>query len=1121
MWGAGRARRAPPLRRSVDLVTDTSPGPACWWWPALTLAERAPAARSRASSPRDERPPATPDARVGRRLERWRCQPPFDRPGLFARRLRADHLAEGDLALLLDTSPRAPAEFAGPAPAWVAGVQRATGLAERLATAQPAESHVDPTGLAAARVFVEPFVVPAMSDLFAKAGAIRDTRPEAPFDPQEATRLFEPSLWSQLLTRAAKVVILELNVARVRGELAGATPELRFADFVRQLRETGLRQRILEEYPVLARLLVDAADNWVHAAAEFLGHLACDAPRLRHALTGGAELGTLTHVSAGAGDLHRQGRSVIIATFSSGARLVYKPRPLAADACFAALLEWVNARGQVPPLRGIRTLSIETHGWAEFVSAAPCTSAEEVARFYERFGAYLALLHALEATDFHYENVIASGEHPMLVDLEAVFHPRTARVERANDPEWLGWTALQQSVLRAGVLPFRSFASGESSGLDLSAVGGAGGQRTPNRHPVLAAAGTDEMHLRRDYGVLPDSRNRPTLGGRLADPRQYADRIRTGFGATYRLLLKHRDDLLAPGGPIDTFADVPIRIVLRPTHHYALILAESYHPDVLRDALERDRLLDRLWVAIPARPDLERVVQWEHADLAAGDVPMFTSTPSNRDVYTAGGERIAEFFEETGLEAALARIRTMSEDDLVRQQWIVNASLVGLTPGRHENAPVPAGVRAPRGHVSAPAPEACIDAARLVGHRLSSLALRRGDQVGWLGLTLVRERDWLIQPVGADLYGGTLGIAFFLAHLADVSGDTEHERLARAVVAQVMQRLSDVLEGRPAAASPAGSIGAFGALGGAVYALSHLAALWRDHSLLDVADAMAERAEREIEGDRQLDLIGGVAGLIAALAALDTARGGGPAPAVIRACADRLVATATEAGPGVAWTTVLRAWQPLVGFSHGASGMAHALFIAGATLGEARFRDTALAALRYERSTLDPTRENWPDFRVLDEPKSRPLAAPVMWAWCHGAPGIGLARLAATAHVDHAEVANDLVLALESTARNAFGTNDCLCHGDLGNLEPLIRAREVGYRGDWESTLETQAARLVSRLVRGEWRCGIPGAVETPGLMMGLAGIGYGLLRLGAADRVPSILTLEPTRRKPLRRSSQ
>jgi lantibiotic modifying enzyme len=42
------------------------------------------------------------------------------------------------------------------------------------------------------------------------------------------------------------------------------------------------------------------------------------------------------------------------------------------------------------------------------------------------------------------------------------------------------------------------------------------------------------------------------------------------------------------------------------------------------------------------------------------------------------------------------------------------------------------------------------------------------------------------------------------------------------------------------------------------------------------------------------------------------------------------------------------------------------------------------------------------------------------------------------------------------------------------------------------------------------WRSGVPFAVETPGLMAGLAGIGYGMLRLAEPRYVPSVLTLEP-----------
>jgi lantibiotic modifying enzyme len=42
------------------------------------------------------------------------------------------------------------------------------------------------------------------------------------------------------------------------------------------------------------------------------------------------------------------------------------------------------------------------------------------------------------------------------------------------------------------------------------------------------------------------------------------------------------------------------------------------------------------------------------------------------------------------------------------------------------------------------------------------------------------------------------------------------------------------------------------------------------------------------------------------------------------------------------------------------------------------------------------------------------------------------------------------------------------------------------------------------------WITGVPQGVETPGLMTGLAGIGYALLRLAAVEQVPSVLLLDP-----------
>jgi type 2 lantibiotic biosynthesis protein LanM len=424
------------------------------------------------------------------------------------------------------------------------------------------------------------------------------------------------------------------------------------------------------------------------------------------------------------------------------------------------------------------------------------------------------------------------------------------------------------------------------------------------------------MRLERNFVTLPEAQNRPALGGAVVDPARYVGRIIDGFAATYRLLLAHRDELVASSGPIRSFADAPIRVVLRPTRQYALILSESYHPDVLRDALDRDLLLDRLWVAIPARPELERVVGYEHADLVAGDVPLFTSRPDSRDLFTTHGARVEGYFAESGLDAALARVASLSEDDLQRQQWVVRASLVALSPARHS-----AGDRATQRARSAntvrgqmPSADACIGAAHAVARRLAELALRRGNRATWLGLTLAMDRDWVVQPVGSDLYGGTLGIAQFLAYAGEITGDAGHTVLAQDVIAQTASLLSPLTsESVPGALSAAGSIGAFGLLGGATYVLAHVGALWGDDTLVDLAERVAISARPAIAEDVQADVIGGSAGFVIALNALRTMRPDGVAREIMRECAERLIASATDVEGGIAWTTKLESTRPLTG----------------------------------------------------------------------------------------------------------------------------------------------------------------------------------------------------------------
>lgn len=72
----------------------------------------------------------------------------------------------------------------------------------------------------------------------------------------------------------------------------------------------------------------------------------------------------------------------------------------------------------------------------------------------------------------------------------------------------------------------------------------------------------------------------------------YAGSILAGFKRMYRLLMEHRAELLAEALP--RFAQDEIRFIARSTDTYSRFICDSFRPELLWDALERERHFDRL-----------------------------------------------------------------------------------------------------------------------------------------------------------------------------------------------------------------------------------------------------------------------------------------------------------------------------------------------------------------------------------------------------------------------------------------------------------------------------------------------------------------------------------------------
>ena len=943
-----------------------------------------------------------------------------------------------------------------------------------------------------------PIVNEAIVEIRATIQGLQHVSLDATSVLQSLLKSFSAPVLTPILMRT---MILEMNVARLQGYLKGDTKEQRYTNYVDQLKDPQIAINLLQEYAPLARYVWDITQQWAKNTSRVLQRLDDDAAEIHQQLGINLSSSKLTRIEGGAGDAHRGGQTVMILYFDDGKKLVYKPKSLAVDKHFQDLLSWINQQDTLPPFKTLKMVDRNDYGWVEFIETMPCTDKAQLRRFYERQGAYLALLYCTEAVDFHLENLIAHGEYPMLIDLESLFHGHIVDQTGPEGVRKQAIEAVEYSVLRIGLLPQRIMAVDNSDGIDMSGMSGTGGQLSPFESPAIAAAGTDEMRLTRKRFEIQGADNLPQLDDQQpVNVIEFLDDIIDGFEKMYHLLSEKRHTLLDEQGVFSRFADDEIRLIVRPTRYYGRLMTESYHPDLLRDALDREAFFEHVWRYGYSNPALKSVLPYERRAMLQGDVPYFTTTPSSCNVLTGDGEVITDFFKDSPLTSCEKRLNQFSEEDLERQKWFIRASFAAMTVGVSIDTMVAYKPFVPQIQLDK---DMLLSAAKAVGGRLKSLALRGEEDSTWLGISLLDDRNWSLAPLGADFYSGLTGITFFLAYLGHITHDEEIIQLAKEAF-NTCQGMFITIDVR----GPQVPVGYFSGVGGMVALLTHLGVLWNDDALLEQAQDLLPIIANKVKLDDKFDIIDGAAGCLISLLNLYTVTDNAEVLAVARLCGDRLVENAQEQPTaGVAWQTGATK-DFLVGFSHGTAGIAKALLDLARVTGEQVYSDIAREAIRYERTQFSEKYKNWPDLRAgLSDANEDDH---FMVAWCHGATGVGLSRLACQPMLtDDPMVEEEIRIALDTTLDHGFAINHSLCHGGLGNLELVLMAAQQLDDPALTAAKDDALAMIMESVQRYGWLTGVPRGIESPGLMTGIAGIGYAFLRLYAPEQVPSILLLE------------
>jgi lantibiotic modifying enzyme len=406
-----------------------------------------------------------------------------------------------------------------------------------------------------------------------------------------------------------------------------------------------------------------------------------------------------------------------------------------------------------------------------------------------------------------------------------------------------------------------------------------------------------------------------------------------------------------------------------------------------------------------------------------------------------------------------------------------------------------------------------LDIARGIGTRLARAAYWHRGRCNWLGAGSSMSRDSSasrVSSLGADLYDGTSGVALFAGELFGVTGDEELRKIAVGAVNHALDE-HDTSRSRLSGLY-------LGTLGTSVVA-ARLGHLLGSDDLLEMAQQFARMpASREVG----FDLMAGQAGCIVGNLMLhDSLKETECLNRAIEA-AERLLAGVQASSQGLSWAAGPPGARNLTGFSHGTAGAAYALLALYEVTAEAEFKRVAEGAMQYERECFDRRARNWPDYRLVPEgPTPRSMRFPYATTWCHGAPGIAISRMRAADMLPDASYRAEALVALETTKEHlrrwltVGRPNYSLCHGAAGNAEVLLMGIRSGVAVGFESDGLIEATARMGAIAYGpggNWPCGVGSGGFSPGLMVGLAGIGHFYLRIARGD-VPSVLAplSEPT----------
>lgn len=764
----------------------------------------------------------------------------------------------------------------------------------------------------------------------------------------------------------------------------------------------------------------------------------------------------LTHIERGKGDSHNQGETVTILHFNNKERLVYKRRDLSSEKAFEKYIHWLN-KSQKFDLRVAKTLYRGEYGWQEFIKNQSLNNKKSVENYFYRYGALTAACYAINLTDIHYENLIACGEHPIIIDLETL----------AIKPE----INIRENEIKELSRPI--FDSAIFTGLINEAAFGRSSNVAPLGNPVtvtsladirLDICGKRVIEVPHKYKM---SKHCVTVSeqNKKVEVGEFEKQITDGFTHAYNLILDKKEDLLEQ--EIDLiFADISPRFVFRPTQYYSKLLSVLKRPESSIDFCNQELLLFKLLGTKSDEAIPDSVIMAEWACLSNGDIPYFSCQAESTNIKSGSDMLINNVLSCSAIDGikdtiiSMTETKKRSEISLIRNSLACNNNKGDFSLSRDLKSLY----------------TAITDNIRVTDNQLSfiDIYLPRTGPARYQDMSRLYHLNYSLP-----------GVCFSLAYYENSIPQPESKLKARIIAKHIMQHMNP---------DDIHNIGMNDGSGGVVYLFSHLAHLYQSNTYLVYAKFIFNRLLKALRQDRLYDIFSGAAGALLAGISLYQVVKSRDILDQLEIIGDYLLEVSDCSENIRTWRSSTSSAGASTGFAHGISGVAYSLLKLYQLTKNIRY----LEAAKESKAFIDTCfrGDHWSESLTEEVPFN---------AWCHGSIGITLFLLEYGKVLGQHTIQKDIDNSLQRTLDNIQMSGESLCHGTYGNIELLLSLQT---KPDFYGSFADMSVQINSILVNLENKPVMGGARGIDySLFNGISGIGYQLLRLDNPDKTPSILT--------------